>query len=413
MMKALLPFVVAVLAGCGQAIAVPPAGDGGGLKLYEAVSTSGWQSVSVLDSRSHAIERTLPLGTPSSAWNHLYSVSGTELIDTDPRTGTKLHALPLAQAYRLPQATISGLPGGLSQNGKWLVLEAQSSVSPPTASHLLVVDTSFASTPMSVNLNGWFQFDAISNDGRRLFLIEYLSGGDYRVRVYTISARQLEPNVVVDKSSPSESMTGVRLMGVPSVEGQWLFSVYARQYAGAFIHVLNLDGSFAYCIDLPGSGYSADPRAFDWSLALSPTGSTLYATNTAMGTAARIETSDPSDATMTDIGTPTSSSRSLIQDVQAKELAANAALVSPDGKTLVAGGPTGVVWVDTATMKVRRHALETWSIWSVALGPDGSTLYALSDQGTVADVPMSSGIVESSFNSGAGFPLAIMRVAAA
>ncbi|MGH7763237.1 MAG: hypothetical protein ACREOM_02330 [Candidatus Dormibacteraceae bacterium] len=413
-MKAVAPLVLILLAGCGQLVGGPPVGAGGDLKLYEASSTPGSPTLSVVDSHSHAIERRLPLGTASSDWTHLYSVNGSALVDSDPRTGTALHTLPLTGAYQLPPATMSGLPGGLSQNGRWLVLKAQlDSSQPPTLTRLLVVNTSFASVPLRVDLHGWFEFDAISNDGQRLYLIEYLSGSDYRVRLYQVATRQLDPNVVFDKSDPKESMTGTRLMGVPSSDGQWLYSVYARQNAGAFIHVLNLSGSFAYCIDLPGSGYSSDPAALDWSLALSPTGSILYAANAAMGTVSQVHTSNPFDATTARISLSSTSASSITKNVQAKELGANAAVVSPNGNTLVAAGSSGLVWVDIATMKELRHNLDTWSISSLALSPDGSALYALSEEGMIAEISMVSGEVKSAFESGAGYPLAIMRVAAA
>jgi hypothetical protein len=413
-LKALLAGFVLLLAGCGQANGGRSTG-GADFKIYEAASTASSQSVSIVDSRSHAIERRLPFGTHSGDWTHLYWIKGTELIDTDPRTGARLHTFALPADYQLPPATVSGVPGGLSQNGKWLVLESweQHSSPSPTATHMVVVDTSFTSTPAQVELNGWFQFDAMSNDGQRLYLIEYLSGTDYRVRVYEVAARQLDPNAVFDKSDPRESMTGTRLMGVPSLDGQWLFSVYARENDGAFVHALNLGGSFAFCIDLPGKGYATDAAALNWSLALSPDGSELYAANAAMGMVSEIDTSEPALARTGHINVSPTSTRSIVQDVQAKELGANAAVLSPDGKTLVNAGASGIVWVDTATLQARNRALNGWHVWSLGVSPDGSTLYALDDAGMIAEISMATARVESTFDPGAGYPLAIMRVAAA
>ena len=71
-MRALLTAVCALVlvAGCGRAQfgTVPLSGD---YKLYEAASTQSSRLVSVIDSRSHSVERSLPFGTPSSDWTHL------------------------------------------------------------------------------------------------------------------------------------------------------------------------------------------------------------------------------------------------------------------------------------------------------------------------------------------------------
>src|SRR5579864_3620772 len=118
-LKFMLASLVILLAGCGQAVGGGP--PGADFKLYEAAATTGSQSIAVVDSRSHAIERSLPFGTPSGDWTHLYSVKGSDLIDTDPRSGARLHTIQLPAEYQLPVTTVGGMPGGLSQNGRWLV----------------------------------------------------------------------------------------------------------------------------------------------------------------------------------------------------------------------------------------------------------------------------------------------------
>ncbi|MGZ5979185.1 MAG: YncE family protein [Isosphaeraceae bacterium] len=414
-LRALVAVVVAViLAGCGQA-ATGGVGTTPDLKLYEAVSNQSSQSISIVDSRTHAVERRLPFGTPSSDWTHLYWIKGTELIDTDPRNGKQLNSIQLPADYQLPPATISGMPGGLSQDDRWLVLESwdQHASQRPTATSLVVMDTSFTSTPVQIQLQGWFQFDAVSNDGARLYLIEYVTDTDYRVRLYQVKERLLDPSVVVDKTDPQESMAGTRLMGVPSRDGQWLYSVYARANDGPFIHALNVEGSFAFCIDLPGTGYSSDATALDWSLALSADRSKVYAANSAMGLVSEMDTSELALSRTAHIDASTVSARSWIPNVDAKELGANASVLSPDGKTLVNAAASGIVLVDTSTLKVRARALNGRHVWSLGMSPAGSTVYALDDAGTIAVVSLSTGTVMSSFDPAAGHPMAIMRVTAA
>ena len=408
-----LPAVLLLVAGCGQ---VHGGGSvaGGDYKLFEAASTKQSALLAVIDSRTHTTERTLPIGTPSADWRHLYSVTSGSLVDTDPATGAVVHSVALPGPYGLPNATMSGVPGGLSQNGRWLVLLMwDRNLGLTTATHLLLFDTSLSSRPTRVDLNGNFEFDAISNDGLHLYLIEYLGGSDYRVRVFDVSAGRLDPQIVADKENASESMTGSRVMGVPSADGQWLYSVYVRQKSGAFIHALNLDGGFAFCIDLPGSGYETNGDEFSWSIALSPDGGRLYAANAAMGVVSEIDTHGPSLVRTVRLPSGPAVTSPLFKDVAAKAFGANGTVISPDGRTLVTVGVSSVLWIDAATLQVRASALTGWRVWSLGLSPDGRTLYVLRDSGAIAQVSMAGHNLEDTFNPGAGDPMALMRVAPA
>ena len=392
----------------------------GDFKLYEAVSDRS--QVAVIDSRSHNIERWLELGTPTRDWKRLYSVAGTSLNAVDPQTGTAIASLQLPGYYHLPSVTLGGMPGGLSQNGAYIVVESfeETPNGPPSASHFLVIDTSLNAAPEKVDLEGYFAFDAISNDGSRLYLIEYISSTNYHVRYYEVGARQMYPDVIVDKSNPTESMNGLKLSGVPSTDGGYLYSVYARESGTPFIHALDLSGSpIAFCIDLPGSGFSSgnDATALHWSLAMSPDGSHLYAANAPLGVVSDINSdtnnSIPAVARSVHIDSGKKVAGIFAQDVQAKEFGANAALVSLDGKTLVTSGTSGIVWIDTASLRVSTHALDNWTVWSLSLSPDGKTLYVLSDSGVIAEVSMASRQVTATFNPHSGNPMDLMRVGAA
>jgi hypothetical protein len=417
-MRALLAAVslLVIVAACGRAPNAPLV-SGADYKLYEA--TTQGADVAVIDSRSHTTERTLPLGTPSADWKHIYSVSGAMLTDTDPATGATLHQLRLPGDYRLPEATLSGVPGGLSQNSRWLVVESfDMAGNIPSATHFLVIDTTYSVSPRPVDLHGNFNFDAISNDGQRLYLIEFVSTTIYRVRMYDVLQGLIDPTIVFDKSDGSQAMAGLRLGGVVSPDGSMLYSVYVRQNKNPFIHALTLNGPIAFCIDLPGSGYgSSGSDAFHWSLALSPDGTRLYAANAATGTVTVIDTSasafPPKVIRTAHVDAAASTSSALVQEVQAKEFGANDAVLSPDGQTLVTIGMKGINWIDTATLKVRSRALLDWTVWSLALSADGTTLYALGDSGKVAELSMTGPTLSATFDPRAGQPLALLRVEAA
>ena len=405
----LIMFVVA----CGS---MPSERSGSGDKLYQAMSSGHTQFISVVDTKTHQEERRLPLGAPSADWQHLFSLDSTVLVDTDPNSGVARARLDLKHAYRMPNATATGMPGGLSPNASWLVVERydQSGESLPTGSHFLIIQTSAMRISARVDLDGFFDFDAISNDGNRMFLIQYLNGKQYYVRFYDVAATKLDPYPVVDKSEGGEAMAGIRLSGIASTTGGWLFSMYVRDHANPFVHALSLDTPLAFCLDLRGGGYAEDGTAMQWTLAMSPTSTDIYAANAASGEVARIGMSDGTPRIIrTERLAQPGAVAGLITTVQAKEVGGNTAVVSADGKTVAVGGTSGVVWIDSQTLKVRERALSGWPVASLGLSPDGNTLYAVSQGGRVAVITMATAKVDTTFDLTGGQPMALMRVAAA
>lgn len=369
---ALTTFVVAA---CGH---VPESGPRAGDAI---LFIAGRSAVTAVDARTHAEVASLPPGVASPDWQHYFSVSGNRLFDLDPMTGQTVRSLPLPETYLLPIVTSSGLPGGPSPDGRWLALQA------PGTSHLLVVDTSFAQAPRRIDLDGDFTFDAISNDGMRVYLIQHAAGGHYFVRDYVFGVG-LDPNIVFDKSDGGVAMSGVRLMGVPSPDGSWLYSVYARKDESAFVHELNLDATVAVCVDLAGPGYAADAKAMQWSLAMSGASGTLFAVNGPLGLVMQVDSARSATIGAMRGGT--------------------SALVSFDGRALLIGG-AGVRWLDTSTLRVSATALTSWAITGLAMPADGRGIYALSDSGKVAAVD-SAGHVASTFDSGVAQPIALLSV---
>ena len=368
-----------------------------GLKLYEVIG----QSILVIDSKSDSVERQLPLGTPSRDWKHLYSMLGDSLLDTDPVTGVTQNSVQVGSGYELPPATSTGLPGGLSPAGRWLVVQA----SDATATHMAVIDTRSFKVTDRFDLNGRFTFDAVSDDGLRLYLIQYLNGREYYVRLFDIPGNNLDANIVVDKSDGNQAMAGLRLSGITAPDGSMLFSMYVRENESPFVHALNLSGPFAFCLDLPGGGYTRDRAAMQWSLAMTRDGSRLYAINGATGSVAELDTSNQYSPQIVRTG--------HINGGSSGAGGRGAAILSTDGLTLVTTGADGLVWLDTSSLQVRLRSLTGWRVSSLGIAPDGQTLFAIDDSGQVAEVAMASGAVMARFDPAAGKPTALMRVAAA
>jgi hypothetical protein len=160
-------------------------------------------------------------------------------------------------AYGIPAVTSNGLAGGLSPDGRVLVL-----VEPPSyqglreQSRFLVVSTDTLSLSSTIVLRGEFGFDALSPDGRTLYLVQHASRADlvsYVVRAYDLRARRLLPGAIVDRREPDETMRGYPVARATSPGGSWVYTLYSRGTSTdkPFVHALNAARRTAFCIDLP------------------------------------------------------------------------------------------------------------------------------------------------------------------
>lgn len=103
-------------------------------------------------------------------------------------------------------------------------------------------------------LRGRFDYDAVSPDGTRLYLIERAAGGNpdhYAVRLYDVAKGRLEPYPVADKREVDEPMTGAPVWRTTDPDGRWAYTLYARAQGRPFIHALETSTAVAVCIDLP------------------------------------------------------------------------------------------------------------------------------------------------------------------
>src|SRR5262249_5923808 len=122
--------------------------------------------------------------------------SGTKLIAVRPADGRVLRQLTLAASWGIPVAAFDGTTGGLSADGRTLVLGDASPYSGPlrTSSRFLIVDPRTLRPRSLVRLRGDFGYDALSPDGTRLYLVNHVSTADafrYVVRAYDLAHHRL------------------------------------------------------------------------------------------------------------------------------------------------------------------------------------------------------------------------------
>jgi hypothetical protein len=170
--------------------------------------------------------------------------------------GPTLRQLHLRGRYSVPAVAYDGSPSGLSADGRTLVLINPRRTWPRAYTTFAVIDAQRMRPRRHIRLRGDFSFDAISPDGRLVYLIQYLSPREvakYAVRAYDMRARRLFPAPIVDPSEPDEDMSGLPLSRVSDSQGRWAYTLYAGA-KHPFVHALDTERRTAACIDLDDVG---------------------------------------------------------------------------------------------------------------------------------------------------------------
>jgi MYXO-CTERM domain-containing protein len=153
-------------------------------------------------------------------------------------------------SYGVPGAAYDGSNTGLSFDEHTLVLAAIRERS--TNTRLLSLDARSLRPRAQIVLPGHMTVDAISPDGRWLYLIRYRSvrNNRYDVLAYDLARRHLLPTPIVDPREPDEKMQGFPLTRTVSADGRWAYTLYANPEGEPFIHALDTERRTAACIDL-------------------------------------------------------------------------------------------------------------------------------------------------------------------
>jgi hypothetical protein len=156
--------------------------------------------------------------------------------------------------YGIPLVAYDGTAGGLSGNGKRLVVASYGPV-PGTAgrTRFAVLDAKSLRVRRLVVLDGSWSFDAIAPDGSILYLTQHVRAGAnplYRVRSYDVRTGLLR-GPVVDRIEGAEDMGGEPVTRASSSDGRWAYTLYARAKHEPFIHALDTAKREAFCIGLP------------------------------------------------------------------------------------------------------------------------------------------------------------------
>jgi len=190
----------------------------------------------------------------------------TTEVQVVDREGDVRRHMRINGSWGIPLVAYDGTAEGLFPNGRTLLL-AQSLYDGQTlrtTTKFTLVDTRRMKVSRRIQLKGAFTFDALSRDGRYVYMIEYMSPEDpssYRVRAYDLKGAGLLSKIVSDKRSWATDMRGLPIARVWK-EG-WAYTLYGAN-AKPFIHALDTQNVAAVCINLPWK--TSPDRIFDYRL---------------------------------------------------------------------------------------------------------------------------------------------------
>jgi hypothetical protein len=174
----------------------------------------------------------------------------TVVLRLSRSTASVVRSRSVAGYYGIPGAAWDGTDTGLSFDEGTLVLSGGYG---RHRTKLLALDAHTLHPLRRISLPGMFTVDAISPDGRWLYLIAYKDAGgvNYSVRAYDLRRGRMLARTIVDPREPDEKMQGTPVTRVQSADGRWAYTLYAGDEP--FVHALDTVARTAVCVDLPAS----------------------------------------------------------------------------------------------------------------------------------------------------------------
>ena len=193
-------------------------------------------------------------------WQTATTSTSVESIST--ADGSILRSLSVIGSFGTPFIAQPQDGLGLSADGRTLVLADVPTSFPHTRSAFSFFSTHPLEYQTGVSLKGDFAFDALSPDGRRLYLIQHVAPGDpsqlrYVVRALDVPTLRLLPGRIADRTQKSWIMRGSAVTRRTSPGGRWVYTLYDNPGGYPFVHALDTVRGVAHCVGLPWTGAEA------------------------------------------------------------------------------------------------------------------------------------------------------------
>jgi len=274
----------------------------------------------VIDTASGTSALSGPASLATPDWSRVLSVrpdaKGTRYTAQEPATGQVLTSGIVRDALE---------PRVLSPDGRLLALATPAGAGvttyrPAGRTRTTIVVADGAGERVRLDLPGNLEPEAFSTDGNLLYVLDYLPPAQpdrYRVRAISLSTKEVLPLWTRDKKvvpeGAEETMRGEGRQAVYDRSRKILFTLYTHQpdhqhtrdligarpdkpHVHAFVHSLNLEQGWAYCVDLPGPFGETAPTGH--TIALTPYDETLFVASAAGGVLATI---NPGELTVTGV----------------------------------------------------------------------------------------------------------------
>jgi hypothetical protein len=422
----LIAVPVLVLAGCSTpaAPASPspaPSQDGASAvpsasPAAQAAAGDAWLVVSdiddpglrvTLDSTLEDIYE-LPVGVPNETWGSIVTATPGDHTTVIERLivqpGFDRWTQEIDGRWALPTIGLDPIPVGVSADRSMIVLieadaEHGAAGADRSVSRFAVVDgrLPLAYEPRIIELQGAFDFDALSPDGTLLYVAEQVRGplaGRYQVRAVETATGVLRDGIIVDKRNIDEEMAGWPVDQLRRPDGMVMTLYRGAEYP--FVHALSSIEAWAVCIDLPTRGFDDVEAADDWGIVSLGGGKGDLAVNASLGMAVEIDRSELAIRRSVDFEPSAAAAFRLAKfghgDVGP---AGRRVVAAPDGGSVFAAGEGGVVRIGAKDLDVQGRYLTGTAVDGLALTPDGTTLFALTATGgRIARLDAATGDVE-------------------
>jgi hypothetical protein len=358
-------------------LAVPGVAAAGSSPAHDVLVFRGANGKVEVSQPGSAALRSLPGGVLSNDGSTMLSarVRGQRTVITrsETRSGAVLATRTIAGRWGFQRAAEDGMlvAGGEQLAPIALVAAARANGYHGSASttRIALLAHSLAGPVRIVTLQGNYGVDALSPDGTRLYVIQHLAGEHYTVRGYDLIRKKLSVPII-DKREPDEKMQGLPLARASSADGTWELTLYRRPSGVPFVHALMTTSLSAFCIDLPAAARIDPASPASWGVATR--GPEMFLANARTGWVGVIDYTHFKLVRSTSLGALPSSGATP------RPLA-----LSADGATLYLARPNGVVPITSSTLTAGAP-LGSRAFGSLALGTDGSMLYASGGGSTLA-----------------------------